>query len=215
MKCENCSNEHDGKYGAGRFCGSKCARGFSTKEKRQEINEKVSSKLKKDFRWNDCLFCGAQITNGKRKKKFCNNSCSVSYRVKYDKNYLRKLSEQAKRAIKRREALGLPCGWMIHKYKPSYAETFFMKVFKDKGIKYNYNVKCGKYSIDFVINNHFALEIDGKQHDWIERKKSDARKDKYLKSRNYYVHRIKWKNINNVDGKKYITSEINNLLLLI
>lgn len=46
MNCENCSNEHDGTYGSGRFCNSICARGFSTKNKRQEINKKVSNKLK-------------------------------------------------------------------------------------------------------------------------------------------------------------------------
>lgn len=46
MKCENCNNEHDGSYGSGRFCSSKCARGFSTKAKRKEISEKVSKKLK-------------------------------------------------------------------------------------------------------------------------------------------------------------------------
>ena len=46
MKCENCKKEHDGTYGSGRFCSSKCARGFSTKEKRKEINDKVSEKLK-------------------------------------------------------------------------------------------------------------------------------------------------------------------------
>lgn len=31
MICENCKNDHDGSYGSGRFCSSKCARGFSTK----------------------------------------------------------------------------------------------------------------------------------------------------------------------------------------
>jgi len=46
MKCENCESEHNGDYGSGRFCSSKCARGFSTKEKRQEINEKVGKKLR-------------------------------------------------------------------------------------------------------------------------------------------------------------------------
>lgn len=46
MNCENCKNEHNGYYGSGRFCSSKCARGFSTKSKRAEINKKISSKLK-------------------------------------------------------------------------------------------------------------------------------------------------------------------------
>jgi 5-methylcytosine-specific restriction endonuclease McrA len=44
-RCENCDNLHDRTYGSGRFCNSKCARGFSTKEKRKEINEIVSKKL--------------------------------------------------------------------------------------------------------------------------------------------------------------------------
>lgn len=46
MVCENCEQEHDGKYGSGRFCDNKCARGFSTKAKRKEISEKVSKSLK-------------------------------------------------------------------------------------------------------------------------------------------------------------------------
>ena len=43
--CENCGKDHDGTYASGRFCSSICARGFSTKSKREEINEKVRKKL--------------------------------------------------------------------------------------------------------------------------------------------------------------------------
>jgi hypothetical protein len=46
VRCENCKNEHSGSYGAGRFCSKVCARGFSTKEKREQINTKVSGTLK-------------------------------------------------------------------------------------------------------------------------------------------------------------------------
>ena len=46
--CENCCNEHNGDYGSGRFCSSKCARGFSTKAKRGEINSKLSKKIVRD-----------------------------------------------------------------------------------------------------------------------------------------------------------------------
>jgi hypothetical protein len=46
MNCEYCESNHDGTYGTGRFCSSKCAKGFSSKEKRSSINEKVSSTLK-------------------------------------------------------------------------------------------------------------------------------------------------------------------------
>ena len=47
MICEYCSKEHDGSFATGRFCCIECSRGFSTKSKRKEINEKVSLKLKK------------------------------------------------------------------------------------------------------------------------------------------------------------------------
>lgn len=45
MICENCNSEHDGKFGSGRFCKMECSRAFSTKNKRKEINEKVSKSL--------------------------------------------------------------------------------------------------------------------------------------------------------------------------
>lgn len=46
MLCENCNSDHDGTLGSGRFCSVKCQKGFSTKSKRKEINEKVSRSLK-------------------------------------------------------------------------------------------------------------------------------------------------------------------------
>jgi len=46
MKCELCGKVHAESYGSGRFCSAKCARSFSSKIKRSEINQKVSQKLK-------------------------------------------------------------------------------------------------------------------------------------------------------------------------
>lgn len=45
MKCDLCKSEHSGKYGSGRFCSSKCARSFATKNNRVEINKKISASL--------------------------------------------------------------------------------------------------------------------------------------------------------------------------
>lgn len=45
MICEYCNEEYTNNYSSGRFCSAKCSRGFSTKEKRSEINRKVSKKL--------------------------------------------------------------------------------------------------------------------------------------------------------------------------
>lgn len=86
-KCENCEILHDGKYGSGRFCSSKCARGFSTKAKRKSINEKISKKLKGDSRcaWNKgkgkkpmeyvCNECGKKIYST-RERKYCSRECT-------------------------------------------------------------------------------------------------------------------------------------------
>ncbi len=90
MYCENCEKEHEGSYGSGRFCCCKCARGFATKNKRKEINEKVSQKLKGDVRcaWNknkklikrikkQCQYCTnifeVRITEN---QKFCSKECA-------------------------------------------------------------------------------------------------------------------------------------------
>ncbi|MEK6887108.1 MAG: hypothetical protein AABW88_04720, partial [Nanoarchaeota archaeon] len=46
MNCEYCNKEHDGNFATGRFCNIICSRGFATKNKRKEINEKVGKELK-------------------------------------------------------------------------------------------------------------------------------------------------------------------------
>lgn len=46
MFCENCNSYITLKYGSGRFCSKKCARSFSTKNKRKTINKKISDRLK-------------------------------------------------------------------------------------------------------------------------------------------------------------------------
>ena len=76
MKCEKCQGEHEGKYGSGRFCSSFCSRGFSTKEKRSLINDKLkitNPKKIKDFK--DCSFCGNKFEK-LRGKKYCSKLCS-------------------------------------------------------------------------------------------------------------------------------------------
>jgi len=98
MICENCKNHHNGDYGSGRFCSLKCARGYSTKSKRQEINQKVSNKLfgrklssehiknielgnnfnRKNKIEKKCLECNKTHFN----KKFCSSKCWIEYTEK-------------------------------------------------------------------------------------------------------------------------------------
>ena len=81
MICENCRKEHDGSYASGRFCGKECAKGFSTKSNRKEINKKVSITLggtgELKIRFKNCLVCGTQLKQGAR--KFCSDVCNSSY----------------------------------------------------------------------------------------------------------------------------------------
>ena len=44
VRCESCKKEHDGIFGSGRFCSKSCANSFSTKGKREIINDKVAAK---------------------------------------------------------------------------------------------------------------------------------------------------------------------------
>lgn len=83
-RCEHCNKEHDGNYASGRFCTNRCARAFSTKAKREEINKKVSGKLTihgkytiKDFSKRVCLYCGNKIE--RRRHKYCSACCQHSY----------------------------------------------------------------------------------------------------------------------------------------
>lgn len=109
MFCENCGKEHDGEYGSGRFCNRKCARGFSTKHKRQGINRIVSEKLAKRTFTDEqrqklaktnkqriiprvskqCLECGKTMQClPKDKRKFCTSRCWVNYTEKNKEPYL-------------------------------------------------------------------------------------------------------------------------------
>ena len=73
--CERCNNFHNGSYGSGRFCNTKCVRGFATVTKRQEINERVKEKLSKDY-FFICKFCQKEQTSKRKTKQFCNVVCS-------------------------------------------------------------------------------------------------------------------------------------------
>ena len=78
--CENCNTEITIKYGSGRFCPNKCAKGFSTKKLRNEINLKVASKLKGTGQPDVEIICKHCSTLFKvkynfRDQIFCSRSC--------------------------------------------------------------------------------------------------------------------------------------------
>ena len=109
MNCENCSIEHVGIYGSGRFCGVSCSRSFSTKSKREEINKKVSSKManrklsdqhkknieqannfnRKDKILRHCLDCNSiMYCRPSNRGKFCRATCWINYTEKNKQPFL-------------------------------------------------------------------------------------------------------------------------------
>lgn len=214
--CENCSSLTDGNYGSGRFCSSVCARAYSTKSKRIEINEKVSKKLKGPIKRKKCKQCDS-IFIYKKTNEFCSNSCSAIFRTS-NEQYIKKLSDAANENVKN----GTHVGWQSRKVR-SYAEKFFETFLINNNLKFDIEHKIKKtdlgfedasnYFLDFYLTDfNLDLEIDGKQHEYPERKESDRIRDEALNKFGIKVYRIKWKNPNNELNKEYIKNEINKFL---
>ena len=80
FQCEYCKKEHDGSYGSGRFCGSKCSRAFSTSANRELINQKRSLAVRSRFNYHTqlCPVCGVEFTvsDCKSSRVCCSRSCA-------------------------------------------------------------------------------------------------------------------------------------------
>jgi hypothetical protein len=107
MKCKNC-NEKDAikysKYSNGLFCSKECARAYSTKLKRKEINEKIRQSL--TGTGNDdveiiCKKCNKIfiVKWSRRKQNFCSKECGSQYSNNQPEK-LEKLSKSRVNAIK-------------------------------------------------------------------------------------------------------------------
>jgi len=111
-------------------------------------------------------------------------------------------------------------GWSTRNIE-SYPEKFFKEVLNSNNIDYEFNkpvkksdlgIKCScNYFLDFYLKDaNIDLEIDGKQHD--RRIEHDNYRDSHLINSGYDVYRIKWKEINSENGKKYIENEISKFI---
>jgi len=219
--CENCGQGHNGSYGSGRFCSVKCSRGFSTKAKRKEINKRVSIKLKKlpEIYEKICPTCKDTFYTKNKKVKYCDTK----------KCYTRVITQKTKQLLRQRALEnvknGTHIGWQSRKIR-SYAELFFEDVLKNHNLFERCDVEFkipkrdlgindhANYFVDFYfIDKKVALEIDGKQHKYPDRMKSDKIRDGLLKERlGITTYRIPWKNPNNDRNKEYIKSEIDKFL---
>lgn len=224
MICENCQTEHVGSYGSGRFCSSKCARGFSTKEKRSLINKQVSIKIKDTGNKpisKICENCGKIfiVKWKRRKQKTCSRKCGYNLKWK-DENYIHNMREnmikicssiekrKKLREIGRKGGFGKR-GFTLNgtRYESTIEKNCF-EYLENKNIKFEAHKlipESAKVSDIYLIERNEWIEIDG-----INREK----KRKYIgKNYEYWLEKLehyrrlnlKYKIIYNVEElKKYL-----------
>ena len=105
-----------------------------------------------------------------------------------------KISRSMKAAIQE----GRAHGWATTKDNmtgKSYPEVWFERMLRNEGLnlEYVYNMQFFQYKLDFAWPSlRLCIEVDGEQHELLERKASDEQKDKKLKDSGWRVLHLKW-----------------------
>jgi hypothetical protein len=212
MNCENCNIKHTGEYGSGRFCSSKCSRGFSTKAKRKEINAKVSNALTGTGNSDVsilCKYCGTDfiVSYNRRNQQCCSSSCSQSL------NHLNpifkdKLSKSLKEHYKdptnrnRMRDIGRKGGFGTRGYTKGgihFQSTFEKKCFelledlKVDFIPHKNIPNSSKISDIYLVESDLWIELDG-----IDR---EARKEWLGVNYKYWLDKLQIYKDNNLNMK--------------
>ena len=224
--CKNCGKkftviEEETKFpikGDKYFCCRSCA---NTRHHSKEVYQKISNTLhngikehKYSFRnqygeYNygirkcTCEYCNKEFESIKN-KRFCSDECK--YKSAGEKISLIRQKEIQNGTFK---------GWQTRNII-SYAEKFWIKVLDNNFIKYRKEYYFdNKYFLDFYIeinNRKIDLEIDGKQHKYLDRKEHDKTRDEYLKLKGIEVYRIEWNEIKSNKGKLLMKNKINKFI---
>lgn len=169
MYCEYCGQQHEGTYGSGRFCSSQCSRGFSTKSKRLEINEKIRQKsaikFPNRFLKTICKNCHKLFETKKKSQQYCCRSCAVTCvnanPVIKEKQRLARLKEIEKGNIGyglKSEFEGIRCDSALEYaflkwYKTSHPKA---KIERFKGFLEGEGIK---YQPDFIVDDKIIVEV--------------------------------------------------------
>lgn len=216
--CERCGEVMLTKYGSGRFCSAFCAR---SRVKSAETKQKISASL------SQTLLATAPLrASNKRVCSICNKNNIKNYnKTGVCKECLNTTPEgfKIKQALGRKgydtmQVNGTHKGWQSRTIT-SYAENFWITVLTNNQIEYKREVPVwhgsANYFLDFVIekNGKFIdLEIDGKQHTYQDRAKSDAIRDLFISKQGYLVYRIPWNEISSEVGKLEMQNKIDAFL---
>lgn len=171
--CEVCGNKFDIeqivnkdgsiKLGGRRRCSTKCSK---TREFTKEQNKKKGGNRKRTCYNRVCEQCGKPFTTTRKKKRFCNRSCAITFRNKQPQNKLQWL----KICIKTTSHKALSGVTGIRKdvckktkFKSSW-EADFARILNYNGLKWEYEPKTFKlkdgrnYTPDFRVNGSY-IEI--------------------------------------------------------
>lgn len=203
-ECPVCRNEFSTLKGDSRekeTCSIKCSNSLNPKRVKGSV-KKIRVHPKKE---KECTICNSNFI-GTKKCKTCSKECS---------------NELQRRIMQKKVSLGQHKGWTTRKIC-SYAEGYFKTVLDNLGLDYEFNFPVSKsslginsascYFLDFYLEikgKRIDLEIDGKQHNYPERKDSDRSRDKLLLENDFLVYRIEWKNPVNDENRKHLEKEIN------
>jgi endogenous inhibitor of DNA gyrase (YacG/DUF329 family) len=188
-KCEACGKQHDGQYGSGRFCSAKCARGYSTKAKRNEINTRVAKTLRDKYGSDSMLVCPTCGRAKVGKSCIINNRTYCSRKCQSDDR-----REHVTRARSER-AIAAGCGGHRKNAgrgkKGTYRGMYFQSSWEFYWIVYAMD-----HGVEFERNKRGFVYID---EEGTERK---FYPDFYIPSRDLYLEVKGWRNANRMELKK-------------
>lgn len=221
--CEHCGKVMTEKFGSGRFCCRACANGHKhSEETKQKIAEAVAQTMQNRWAEHPEIWCKDKTFHQKRYCSLCGKEIKRVGKTDLCQNCLRHTEEgraitsaKGKDSYQLMLSRGSHVGWQSRNIT-SYAETFWETVLTNNNIEFTREVPVkhdkSNYFLDFffeVNGKKVDLEIDGKQHAYIDRAESDKTRDSYLQSLGYIIYRIPWNEINTQAGKVAMEEKIN------
>lgn len=92
----------------------------------------------------------------------------------------------------------------------SKAEHIFFDVLEQNKIPFQFQYKIGNYRVDYLIAGGIVFEGDGPHHQERKQREYDEKRDKYLKKLGYYVIRLPWTVVAQIQDE--IVKEIKQLI---
>lgn len=188
--CEVCSTSVHVLWGSGRFCSDRCAKSFSTKHKRREINEKISLALRKSpsVVVSRCESCKEEFTSSKVRKN-CSRKCAAQVQrgKKKKSGEYRKPGSGGPRAGGGRSKVTEYVSIFGEKMKLNADEIRVAKILDESGLNWKRNWVGFKYDSNrkfypdfYVVDLDLYIEYKGWLTDAMRKKMKNSNIDNLL-----------------------------------